>query len=213
MPASKKPLPTAEKPRVGRPPLSPEEKQRRAVIRQAKLKRNLKQAVKTSGVEALFLGERALPDIALPEEQMRRAAENLLLPRENCRDLPADVEREMLGYISIGAPRQVAAVAAGLNYDTVAKWLALGEKGDPDYAVFYARVRICEEQFHQKLLFSVIETDDPRWQRLTWLLERKYPELYATKKETSSSADEKNKLAEAAKRLQAMKERRNAESQ
>lgn len=193
----------------GRPPKTEEQRQHERELKLRKAKRDVAAAVRTSGTEALFLGERILPEVSLPMKQYDRAAAVIAEPElgKGPRGLSDELEHEFLGYIMLGANISTAAYAAGLLPDTVNRWMREGERGNPNYAAFYSRVRITENQYKTRLLYTMIETDDRNWTRIAWLLERKFKDEFALRGQDRAD-DAGKQLADASARLAAIKAKR-----
>lgn len=193
----------------GRPKKTDEQRQHERELKLRKAKRDVAAAVRTSGTEALFLGERILPSVVLPLKQYERAAQVIAEPvtGKGPRDLDDEMEKEFLGYIMLGANITTAAYATGLVPGTVLRWMSEGERGNPNYAAFYSRVRITENQYKTRLLYTMLETDDIRWTRIAWLLERKYKDEFALRGQDNAN-DQGKQLADASTRLAALKAKR-----
>lgn len=76
--------------------------------------------------------------------------------------------------------KRAAAWAAGLSEDTVARWVKLGEEGDPRFVEFTARWKKAASDWITERCLKLREIGlDGNWQTLAWQLERQEPESFA----------------------------------
>lgn len=118
----------------------------------------------------------------------REKARNSNTGRE--RGIPSKIDDEprvtmFLQCIVSGAPITHACKAAGIAYRTYRDWYNLGEKGDPRYAGFFAKVQEAEGQFVATCTALIAKAAQREWTAAAWLLERRYPKEFGRRQEIS----------------------------
>jgi hypothetical protein len=94
--------------------------------------------------------------------------------------LTPDVHQEIVHTIELGAPRELAAEAAGISRATLFRWLSRGETDDAP-----ERFRKLADDVHRasargavRSLLEIQRDESGGWQRHKWLLAVRYPEHF-----------------------------------
>jgi len=96
--------------------------------------------------------------------------------------LDADVVKNILEAVGIGAPYELAALYAGVHRTTINRWKAKGEREESgEYRDFCIAIKKAEGQAIVGCLGSITLAAKKQWQAAAWLLERRYPETYGRK--------------------------------
>jgi hypothetical protein len=98
-----------------------------------------------------------------------------------------EVRAGILAALRVNTPRNHAAEAAGVSYETMRQWMRKGEAGDPDYVDFVQAVREAEasafQTYHERIN-EAIECDEDIYKAAklaSWMLEKRDPKNYGNR--------------------------------
>ena len=90
-------------------------------------------------------------------------------------------------------PYHEAARLAGIDPDTLRRWMRRGEQGDKPYAALCGAIKKAEAEAQRTLVKRIgnPNADEAKgWQRWAWLLERRWPETWAQRQPEASKREE-----------------------
>ena len=90
-------------------------------------------------------------------------------------------------------PYHEAARLAGIDPDTLRRWMRRGEQGDKPYAQLCGAIKKAEAEAQRTLVKRIgnRNADEAKgWQRWAWLLERRWPETWAQRQPEASKREE-----------------------
>lgn len=96
--------------------------------------------------------------------------------------LTARVRQRFIEAIQKGASYELAARAAGISERTFYNWKARAEAGERRFVQFVQELTRAEAEGAEKLLDSIIKAAEAQggdWRAAAWLLERRFPDVYA----------------------------------
>jgi hypothetical protein len=105
--------------------------------------------------------------------------------------LTAEARNKILGAVSSGATREVAAQAAGIHSDTLRRWERKAEEGDELYAEFFGAVKDAEGLAEVIMVGRVQKASlDPKfWTAAAWWLERKHSDRWGKKEQLALTGE------------------------
>lgn len=79
-----------------------------------------------------------------------------------------------------GLPYKLAAAAGGVSYNTFVRWRNDGSNpdGPPHFRQFLNQLRQAEAEAAQRLVGLIEKAGNTQWQAASWMLERRYPDLF-----------------------------------
>ncbi len=107
-----------------------------------------------------------------------------------------EITAEIAGYISSGLNRTDSVVLANISYETFCAWTK-------EHLEFSEAIKQAEIRFKQIHIHRIAKAGETVWQASAWLLERKFPDEFALKKEYVDLRDKEipQKMAERAHEL------------
>jgi hypothetical protein len=100
-----------------------------------------------------------------------------------------------LKHIEKGLPIRVAAVLAGLHYDTVMSWLSAARDGDTRYADFIDRYTRARSVAQNKSIERIRRIGAEDWRAEAWLAERMFPKDFNLKQQMELSGKDGGPVA------------------
>lgn len=89
------------------------------------------------------------------------------------RELTPDVQAKIVAALEDGNFRETAAMAAGVNAQTLRRWLKLGAHGEEPYASFAAACDAAEATAEASDIRDIGRAGREDWKALAWRQERK----------------------------------------
>ena len=99
-------------------------------------------------------------------------------------DLTETICKRIYDALRIGATYEIAALYAGVSYDTLLRWRKKGESGE-ESAVDVVFCELCDTikkaqaDLAMSCLLKIERASDDDWKAAAWKLERLFPEYYA----------------------------------
>lgn len=92
---------------------------------------------------------------------------------------PAKAAR-IVRAIRRGVPYKLAAAAGGISFTTFIRWRNEGSRpnGAPEFRQFLNQLRVAEAEAAERLLGLIENQAKKHWQAASWILERRYPDLF-----------------------------------
>lgn len=114
--------------------------------------------------------------------------------------------QRIVAAVETGAPWYMAAAAGGVSRSTLKAWKAKARAGEEPYAAFLARLEKAQAAGAVAVLDIIQKAaQSGTWQAAAWILERRYPKLFALRKpdprEVAVTPEEAEKLIAEAKAL------------
>jgi len=103
--------------------------------------------------------------------------------------LTPDKHETLLNYIRAGTPKEIAAQAIGITRTTFYRWMHNGNG-------FSDSIKKAESEAINLYVLRIQKAGEHSWQANAWVLERRYPELFAKKEIVKVEGTEKITFAQ-----------------
>jgi hypothetical protein len=122
-----------------------------------------------------------------------------------CRLTP-ETEKAILDAIEAGNYKQVACEHAGIHRNTLGLWEKRAENGEEPFASFVEKLRTAEAKAQMELLAEIRnarqpDTGDPIWTSRAWIMERRWPKLYAQRVRLAVAEERESLISQLQRKL------------
>jgi len=117
--------------------------------------------------------------------------------RKNAKDiLTPERVAVIAANVKDGQALKVCCALAGVGEDMFRQRYRLGAAGDPEWEWMYEMIVEAAAEFEQEAIGAIrVAGKNGTWQAYAWLMERKYPDRYGRRTQTTFTAEEKKTVS------------------